>query len=265
MKELITAAFKGNLAKEQSLGFQKKFGIARVVAGEDFVLSGLPWFEACLHYVDPDLNCHSHFMTGQQVLCKQTIAQVDGNLVSLLQTGELALSLLEFFSSVATQTRKFVNACQPYSTRILNSCKPLPHYDTWRRKAMDDGGATKHPMSDPLVIGQTHIKMAGSLKEAVQAARRHSEKAIVTQTKTMEEVRAACELKVDFIRVESGERDTMKKALDIIDGNIQTEACGFIPLERIPEIAQLGFDFISMEAFTHSMSPLNLKLVFDGK
>ena len=265
MKELISEAFKGKLAKEQSLGLQKKFGIARVVAGEDFVLSGLPWFETCLHYANSDLNCHCHFMSGQQVLCDQTIAQVDGNLVSLLQTAEVALSLLEFFSSVATQTRKFVNACQPYSTRILNSCKPLPHYDIWRKKAMDDGGAMKHPIGDPLVIGQAHIKMAGSLKEAIQSARCHSEKAIVAQTKTLEEVKVACELKVDFIRVESGQNQTMKKALDMINGNIQTEACGFIPLERIPEIAQLGFDFISMEAFTHSMNPLNLKLIFDGK
>ncbi len=248
-----------------SLEVQEKFGLAELIAKEDLVLAGVDLFNQSLHYCNPELNITWNFSEGDEVLDRQIVAQIDGNLVDLIQAERVALNFLGYLSGIATQTRKFVEALQGSSTQILDTRKTLPLYRKLSKKAVVCGGGVNHRMdlSDSILIKENHICLAGSLQEAVERIRHNSEKPIALEVKNIDEVKKAIALKVNHIMLDNMNDDMIREALLLIPDEIYTEASGNMNLERVKRLAHFGLDGISVGALTHSVKNADFSLLFN--
>ena len=237
---------------DQFFSFPEKFGVAQLTARQDLVLSGTPLFGFFINQIDTGINYEEYFTSGQEVLRGQSVSQVDGNLISLLKLQRTSLGLLELFSGLATQTRKFVKACQKSQTRVLENCKPLPGYDPWYKQAMKDGGAVEHPspMKNHFIMDQKYIHTAGGLKQAIINFRNRNIP-VTVEVKNPGEIKTACEAGVNYIRFKNENKQILRENLNLIPENIKTEICGHICLESVPEIIKLGVNFINLESLTH--------------
>ena len=266
-KSVFNETLKEIRVHDRFLNFTEKFGVVQLVARQDLVLSGIPSFQSCLNCIDPNINYEEFFASGQEVLCGQSVFQLDGNLISILKIQTTGLNLLELFSGIATQTKKFVKACQKSQTQILNRCKPVPGYKPWYRQAMEDGGAVEQPISikNCLIVDQNHIRMAGGLKEAVISSRNHGYSSVSVEVKNPEEVKTACKLGVNHIQFKVANSLSIKEELKSVPENIKTEIRGVVSLEKISEILELEVDFINIESLTHSFNPVSFEMVFNER
>ena len=236
-----------------SLSISEKFGMARLIAKQDLILSGQELFSASLHHLDPELKIRWQFENGENVLDQQVVAQISGNLIQLIQAERVALNFLGFLSGIATETNKFVKACADTGCKILDTRKTRPLYREYSKNAVRHGGGSNHRMglSDAVLIKENHIQIAGSLEDCISQIRKNTELPIEIEVKNIDEVKRAVSLKVNRIM------------LDNMPSDIETEASGNMTLDRIPEVASLGVNFISVGALTHSVKNADLSLIFD--
>ena len=165
--ELISKAFQedspnGDITTE-SLGVKEKPGSAQLVAKQDLILSGSELFTESVHFCDSQMDLRWQFKDGDQVLMGQTVAQIYGNMIQLIQAERVALNFLGFLSGIATQTLAFTEACQGTKTQILDTRKTLPLYRSHCKKAVKDGGGTNHRMglSDAILIKEKPYNHCG--------------------------------------------------------------------------------------------------------
>ncbi|MCJ8276675.1 MAG: hypothetical protein MJK18_07525 [Bdellovibrionales bacterium] len=171
-----------------------------------------------------------------------------------------------YFSGIATLTSFFAKACEGTSCRILDTRKTIPLYREFSKRAVAHGGGVNHRMnlSDGILIKENHITVAGSLETTVLNSReRFPDDFIEVETKNLQEVQKAVDLKVNRIMLDNMSLDETAKALEIIPNEIEVEASGNMTLDRIPDVAQLGVDFISVGALTHSAPTADISLIFD--
>jgi nicotinate-nucleotide pyrophosphorylase (carboxylating) len=269
MEDLIQKAFLEDIPHKDltttSLKTKDKFGCAQLIAKQDLVLSGSPLFEASLHHLDPGLEVSWQFKPGDEVLDRQILAQISGNLISLIQAERVALNFLGLLSGIATQTSHFVKACAGTQARILDTRKTIPLYRAFSKQAVIDGGGHNHRMnlSDAILIKENHIAIAGGFRECIKQIRSQSDQPIEVETKNIHEVQEAVELKVSRIMLDNMSLQEMSRCLELIPESIETEASGNMTLDRIPDVAALGVDFISVGALTHSAKNADFSLIFD--
>lgn len=249
----------------QSLGTDEKFGIAQLIAKQDLVLSGCEMFEKSLHHLDPELKLTWYFKDGDSVLDRQSVCQIEGNLVQLIQAERVALNFLGYLSGIATATSQYVKACEGTQTKILDTRKTLPLYRSLAKKAVVDGGGENHRMSlsDAAMIKENHINIAGSLKESVERVRNSTDKFIEVEVKDLDELKEAVQYDIQRVMLDNMSTELMIECLTHVPEKIETEASGNMTLERIPEVAKIGVDFISVGALTHSVKNADLSLLFD--
>lgn len=252
-------------ATTDALGVSEKYGMARLIAKEDLILSGRKLFEDSLHFLDSHLQVKWQFKDGEEILNRQVVAQIEGNLIQLIQAERVALNFLGYLSGIATQTRHFVDSCQGTTCKILDTRKTIPLYRELSKQAVVDGGGSNHRMglSDAILIKENHIQIAGDFKKCIEQVRSQTHLPIEVEVKNLEEVQWAVELKVQRIMLDNMNLEQMKQALLLIPSEIETEASGNMTLERIPQVAALGVDFISVGALTHSVKNADLSLLFD--
>lgn len=271
MQSLIEQAYKedmphGDLTTD-SLGVQEKLGIAQVVAKQDLIVSGCEVFTHCLKHCDKDLNTSWYFQDGDKVLNGQTLVQIDGNLVSLIKAERVALNFLGYLSGIATQTNEFVKACKGTKTKILDTRKTLPTYRSLAKEAVRHGGGTNHRMnlSDAIMIKENHVVLAGGFRQAIEQVKSQSSRPIEVETTNLEEVKEAVAQEVAQIMLDNMSLEMMTEALKLIPSSIKTEASGNMTLQRIPEVASLGVDFISVGALTHSVKNADFSMLFNWR
>lgn len=269
MKNFIEKAFQEDIPNSDitttSLGVKEKVGIAKIIAKQDLVLSGRDIFNEVLEFKDPQLKTHWHFQDGDQVLSGQTMAQIEGNLIQVIQAERVALNFLGYLSGIATQTRKYVEACKGTQTQILDTRKTLPLYRELAKKAVVDGGGTNHRMnlSDQVMIKENHVQIAGGFRLAIEKIKSETDAFIEVETTNLEEVKEAVSQEVNQIMLDNMSDQTMSEALKLIPDSIKTEASGNMTLERISQVASLGVDFISVGALTHSVTNADISMLFD--
>lgn len=249
----------------RSLGLQEKFGIAHIVAKQNLVMSGTELATACLHYCDPELAINWHFKDSDNVLSGQRVAQISGNLVQLIQAERVALNFLGYLSGIATETRRYVDACKGTRTQILDTRKTLPLYRALAKKAVVDGGGRNHRMnlSDAILIKENHGALAGGLRFAIEKISSQTPLAIEVEVGNLDEVRQVMNLPIARIMFDNMDTATMAEAIKIIPPKIATEASGNMTLPRIPEVAATGVNFISVGALTHSVKNADFSLLFE--
>lgn len=267
--ELIRAAIKEDMPSgdvtTESLALKPRLGRARLKAKEDIVLSGTMAFEQTMLNLEPNCKVKWHFEEGDLILKNQIICTLEGDLVQILKAERVALNFLGHLSGIATFTRRFVKALEGTSTKVLDTRKTTPAFRELEKKAVAHGGGLNHRMnlSTAILIKDNHISIMGGLAEAVARVREHSNLPIEVEARTLSEVQKAVEQNVQRILLDNMDNETLKQARALIPQNIETEASGNMSLERVRSVAEIGIDFISVGALTHSAPCADVSLVFD--
>lgn len=269
IQDLIKAAIREDMPQgdvtTESLALLPRQGRAKLIAKEDLVLSGTGPFEQAMLSLEPQARIQWHFEEGQMALKKQILCTIQGDLIQILKAERIALNFLGHLSGIASLTRCFVQKIAHTKTQILDTRKTLPGYRELEKRAVVHGGGHNHRfnLSEAILVKDNHIAIMGGIPAAVERIRQHSEKSIEVEARTIEEVKEAVKANVSRILLDNMNNELLKEALTLIPASIQTEASGNMKLDRVASVAELGVNFISVGALTHSAPSADVSLLFD--
>jgi nicotinate-nucleotide pyrophosphorylase (carboxylating) len=239
-------------------------GKASLLARERFVLAGLPVFSMVFTLLDPELEFEYMFHDGAAVPAGETICTISGRLAPILKAERTALNFMQRMSGIATLTSEYVANASPHRARILDTRKTAPGLRTLDKYSVRMGGGFNHRIGlfDGILIKDNHIAAAGSITEAVKLAKRNAPHTLKVEVEadTLSGVHDALESGADIILLDNMTIDTMKQAVKVINGKALVEVSGGVTLGTIRQIAEMGVDFISVGALTHSAKAVDLSL-----
>ncbi len=237
---------------------------AIIMAKEDGVVAGLLIAERVFKKLDKNTLWNEKRREGGTVKPKDILAEINGSPRAILAGERLALNLLQRLSGIATLTSRFVKEVEGLSVKIVDTRKTAPGLRILDKYGVSVGGGYNHRFGlyDGALIKDNHIKLAGSITQAVNMIR---EKAnvkirIEVETSTLDEVKEALSAGADIIMLDNMTVETMRQAVKIINGRALTEASGGINLDNVRQAAETGVDFISIGALTHSPRALDIGL-----
>lgn len=192
------------------------------------------------------------------------IARVTGPVTFLLKGERTALNLLQHMSGIATETRRCVELVKGTKASIADTRKTLPGLRALQKYAVTCGGGKNHRfnLSDCAMLKDNHIDACGGIEKAVGILREkigHTVK-IEVETRNLDEVTKALNAGADIIMLDNMDNDTMKKAVELMDGKALSEASGGITHDTIAAVAQTGVDIISIGALTHSVTAFDISM-----
>lgn len=239
---------------------------------EDGVVAGLPAARLVFEVVDPGLRFRPLRQDGQRITKGDVLAEVEGSTHSLLTGERLALNLMQRMSGIATKTRRFVEALEGLPVRLVDTRKTTPGHRLLEKYAVRVGGGANHRFGlyDAVMIKDNHIKAAGGIRQAVEAARAripHTMK-IEVETESLEQVDEALECGADIIMLDNMPYDRMREAVLRIKSrspHVITEASGGVRLDTVRAIAECGVDVISVGGLTYSFDSLDISLDLNAK
>ena len=230
------------------------------VAKSPLTLAGSDVALEAFAQVDPHVAATFHVHDGDQCAPGTIIAEIAGSARALLSAERTALNFLQHLSGVATLTRAFVAASGGRIT-ILDTRKTTPGFRALEKYAVRAGGGTNHRMSldDGVLIKDNHIRVARGIANAVKQARAWGSKhPVEVEVTTLEEVDAALEARADILLLDNMTIDLIREAVRRSQGRAKTEISGGVTLERIPELAATGADYVSSGALTHSAPAVDI-------
>jgi nicotinate-nucleotide pyrophosphorylase (carboxylating) len=234
-----------------------------LIAKETGILAGLEIFQR-VFYLLGDVEIEFYKKDGDKVEPKMILGTLKGNTRKLLMGERVALNFLQRMSGIASLTQKFVSKLAGTNTKLIDTRKTTPNMRTLEKYAVKIGGGENHRfnLSDGVLLKDNHISAAGGIKNAVESTRKSVSfvRKIEVEVENLEMVKEALAAKADIIMLDNMNIDTMKKALVLINKASLTEASGNITLENIKEIAEIGVDYISVGALTHSANILDLSM-----
>ena len=204
--------------------------------------------------------CHD----GDEVKKGDLMAKVTGDIRVLLSGERVALNYLQRMSGIATYTRSVVKLLEGSGVTLLDTRKTTPNCRVFEKYAVRVGGGCNHRynLSDGVLLKDNHIGAAGSITKAIQMAKAYAPfvRKIEIETETLEQVAEAVEAGADIIMLDNMTPEVMKQAVALIDGRAQTECSGNITKENIARIREIGVDFVSSGALTHSAPILDISM-----
>ena len=234
------------------------------VAKDSGVIAGIEIAARVFKLLDDNVNVEILIRDGSSVKNGDIIAKLSGSTKSLLKGERTALNLVQHLSGIATETAKCVDLVKGTNASIAETRKTLPGLRALQKYAVIVGGGKNHRfnLSDAAMLKDNHIDAYGSITKAVEALR---EKAghmlkIEVETRNLDELREAIEVKADVIMLDNMDCATMKKAVEITAGRAKLEASGNVTHETIAEIAKTGVDIISLGALTHSVTCFDISM-----
>ena len=241
---------------------------AHFVARKDCVCAGLPVVKTVFAELDRTLVFQPLVNDGDFCPKGTDLAVVTGNARSILTGERVALNFIQRMSGIATMTHKYVEALGQSKTVLLDTRKTTPLLRMLEKYAVKMGGAENHRFGlfDRIMIKDNHREMAkftgpDSIRRAVAVCReKYPKLEIEVEADSLEDVAQAADAGVEYILLDNMDNDTMLEAIRIIAGRAKTEASGNITLERLPSLANLGLDFISSGALTHSAPSIDIGL-----
>lgn len=268
MDEYILHALKEDINDEDvstnAVMPQNKQGKAQLICKEDGIICGVDVFERTFLLIDETARFERRCNDGDFVKKGQLLGIIYGDIKSILSGERTALNYLQRMSGIASITREYVHQLKGYSTTLLDTRKTTPNMRPFEKYAVKVGGATNHRynLSDGVLLKDNHICAAGSVTKAIKLAKEYAPfvRKIEIETETLDQVREAVDAGADIIMLDNMTNETMKKALQIIGGKAQTECSGNVTKTRLVEIAELGIDFISSGALTHSAPIMDISL-----
>jgi nicotinate-nucleotide pyrophosphorylase (carboxylating) len=188
------------------------------------------------------------------------IADVVASARTLLVGERTALNFLQRLSGISTRARRFVEAAGGRIT-ILDTRKTTPTLRALEKYAVRAGGASNHRagLFDAVLIKDNHIRLAGGVQAAIQRARAHRPGLPVEiEAETLAQVDEALAADAEIILVDNMPTERIREAVGHARGRAKIEISGGVTLERIPELAATGADFVSVGALTHSAAAIDI-------
>ncbi len=244
---------------------------ARIFAKEACVLAGMPVAEQVFREQDAALALTARAVDGTPLQPGGTALEIRGAAASILTAERCALNFLQQLSGVATQTRRFVEAVAGTKAKILDTRKTAPGLRALQKYAVRCGGGVNHRFGlyDRFLIKDNHLALMGAgnrLAEAVRAARALDPEAVLeVEVDHLEQIPEILALGVDVLLLDNMSLDEMRACVALIAGRAATEASGNMTLERAPEVARTGVDFISVGALTHSVRAIDFSLEIEAQ
>lgn len=239
-------------------------GRVQLIAKADGVIAGLAVFSRVFALLDPATRVTADVADGERVSAGQHVATVEGDVRVLLEGERTALNYLQRMSGIATYTSAIAAALEGTATTLVCTRKTTPGMRLFEREAVRLGGGSLHRygLSDGVLLKDNHIDAAGGVAEAVAMARATAPfvDKVEVECESLEMVREAVEAGADIIMLDNMSHDDMAAAIALIDGRAQTEASGNVDAANVGRYVDLGVDFVSCGALTHSAPILDLSL-----
>lgn len=239
-------------------------GQVELLCKEDGIIAGLPVFARTFTLLDSSVEIEYFCQEGDRVTKGQHLATLRGDIRVLLSGERVALNFLQRMSGIATYTRMVADRLSGTSTRLLDTRKTTPNLRLLEKYAVRVGGGYNHRfnLSDGVLLKDNHISAAGGVARAIEMAREYAPfvRKIEVEVENMDMVREAVEAGADIIMLDNMTHEQMKEAVDFIAGRAETECSGNVTLDNVAALADLGVDYISSGALTHSAPILDLSL-----
>jgi len=271
IREVLERAFQedmpmGDITTDSTVP-ENESSKAYLITKQEGVIAGL---EACMEaflMFDPQVKLEPLVKDGQFIEKGTKILIIEGNSRALLKAERTALNILQRLSGIASATRVFVEKIIGYNVRVVDTRKTTPGLRILEKYAVRAGGGTNHrfSLSDGVLIKDNHIKAAGSIYKAVNAAKAsipHTIK-IEVETENLQQVQEALDSGADIIMLDNMPPEIMREAVKLVDRRALIEASGNVSLETIQEIASTGVDIISIGAITHSIRAMDISMKFE--
>lgn len=266
--DLILQALREDITFEDvstaSVCPQARQAEVQLIAKADGVIAGLDVFARTFALLDPATTVEATVADGDEVHAGQHLATVKGDARILLSGERVALNYLQRMSGIATYTRHMVRALEGTNTKLVDTRKTTPGMRVFEKAAVLAGGGFNHRynLSTAVMLKDNHIDAAGGVAKAIQMARAHASFTctVEIECENLDMVREAADAGADIIMLDNMDHDAMAKAIKVIDGRAKVEASGNVDAQNIRALADLGVDFISSGALTHSASILDLSL-----
>lgn len=243
---------------------ENRQGKADLICKQDGIICGLDIFRRTFELLDETSRFEANFKDGDEVKKGDLLGVIYGDIKAILSGERTGLNYLQRMSGIATITKEYAAELEGTSTTLLDTRKTTPNMRPFEKYAVTVGGATNHRynLSDGVLLKDNHIGAAGSITKAIEMARAYAPfvRKIEIETETLEQVREALDAKADIIMLDNMDNETMRKAVEIINGKAQTECSGNVTKERLKEIAGIGVDFVSCGALTHSAPIMDISL-----
>lgn len=243
---------------------EAKKGKADLICKQDGIICGLDVFKRVFELLSEDSTFETSFKDGDKVKKGELIGTVYGDIRVLLSGERTALNYLQRMSGIATLTNEMVTELAGYKTKLLDTRKTTPNMRPFEKHAVKVGGGTNHRynLSDGVLIKDNHIGAAGSITKAVQMAKEYAPfvRKIEVEVESLEQLKEAVEAGADIIMLDNMNNDTMRQAVALVAGKAETECSGNVTKERLKEIAEIGVDYVSCGALTHSAPIMDVSL-----
>ena len=266
--ELILSALREDITSEDittnSVMREYQKGEVELICKQDGVIAGLSVFKRVFELLDKNTEFEFYFKDGDEVKNKDKIGVIRGDIRVLLSGERVALNYLQRMSGVATYTRGVAKLLEGTKTKLLDTRKTTPNMRVFEKYSVKVGGGHNHRynLSDGILLKDNHIGAAGSITKAVQMAKEYAPfvRKIEIEVENLEMFKEALEAGADIIMLDNMTPEDMKEAVKLAKGRAETECSGNVTKENIKRLTDIGVDYISSGALTHSSPILDLSL-----
>lgn len=248
----------------ENLADEKDYLKGELNTRSEGVLCGVDVFKTVYETLSKDIKIKFYFKDGDRIKKGDKIADIEGPAKYLLMGERVALNYIQRMSGIASETRKYQDAIGTYPAKIVDTRKTTPNFRAFEKYSVKVGGGALHRfnLSDCAMIKDNHIRLAGSITNAVQKLRAnisHAHK-IEVECDTIEQVAEALKTDADIIMLDNMDIQTMTEACKLINHQAIIEASGNVNLETVGNIASTGVDIISSSAIVAKAPTLDIAL-----
>ncbi len=265
---LILSALKEDITSEDvstnSVMPHPQAGEVDLICKEDGIICGLQVFERTFTLLDENTKVEFFVKDGDEVKKGDLMAKVYGDIRTLLCGERTALNYLQRMSGIATYTHSVAALLKGTKTKLLDTRKTTPNNRIFEKYSVRIGGGNNHRynLSDGVMLKDNHIGAAGGVKKAIEMAKEYAPfvRKIEVEVENLDMVREAVEAGADIIMLDNMKHEDMEEAMKIIDGKAEVEVSGNVTKENIARLTDLGVDYNSSGALTHSAPILDISL-----
>jgi len=266
--ELILLALREDISSEDittnSVMREYQLGEVELICKQDGVIAGLDVFKRVFELLDEKTEVTFYVKDGDRVKSGEKLGFVSGDIRVLLSGERTALNYLQRMSGIATYTRNIADLLEGTGTKLLDTRKTTPNMRIFEKYAVKVGGGNNHRynLSDGILLKDNHIGAAGGVKEAIKMAKEYAPfvRKIEIEVENLDMLKEAIEAGADIIMLDNMSVEDMKEAVRLAKGKAETECSGNVTRENISKLVDIGVDYISSGALTHSSPILDLSL-----
>lgn len=243
---------------------ESRLGEVQLICKEDGILAGIHIFQRVFQLLDNEVKVEKSFKDGDNIHRGDIVALVTGDMRSLLSGERVALNYLQQMSGIATYTHRMVKILEGTGTKLLDTRKTTPNMRIFEKYAVKVGGGYNHRynLSDGILLKDNHINASGGVREAITMAREYAPfvHKIEVEVENMSMFDEALEAKADIIMLDNMTFEDIEKAVLKAKGKAEIECSGNISLENLKRYGEIGVDYISSGALTHSAPILDFSM-----